>query len=61
MQLANPFIKLPFQFDVERMQSDLNAMPEPAWMAHLSGMKGNNAEFFRYFLENQREVAQSCP
>lgn len=43
MQLAKPFIKLPFQFDVERMQSELNAMPASAWMAHPSGIKGNSA------------------
>tara|TARA_B100000497_G_C7651800_1_gene392169 strand:- start:852 stop:1019 length:168 start_codon:yes stop_codon:yes gene_type:complete len=50
MKLAKPFIKLSFQFDVERMQSDLNAMPESAWMAHLSGMEGSSAiAFLRYF------------
>ena len=43
MQLTKPFIKLPFQFDVEPLNAELNAIPLSAWMAHPSGMKGNSA------------------
>lgn len=43
MRLSRPFIQLPFRFEVAQMANEVSALPEAAWMAHPSGMKGNSA------------------
>ncbi len=43
MELARPFIRLPFSFDAERLAEEASALPATAWMAHPSRMQGNSA------------------
>lgn len=43
MDIAKPFIRLPYGFDAKRLAREVTALPEAAWMAHPSGMKGNSA------------------
>ncbi|MEO1743945.1 MAG: sulfotransferase [Cyanobacteria bacterium J06629_9] len=43
MKLAQEFIKLPWHFDVERLQLEAQAFAEPDWRAHPSGYAGNSA------------------
>jgi len=43
MNLSRPFIRLPFEFDSERLAGEVTALPHDAWMAHPSGMEGNSA------------------
>lgn len=43
MDLSRPFIRLPFEFDSERLAEEVTALPHDAWMTHPSGMKGNSA------------------
>lgn len=43
MQLPEPFLAFPFQFDVERMQAEIAAVPEAAWMRHPGDYPGNSA------------------
>lgn len=43
MQLAHPFIRLPAQFDAERLREEVNAIPESAWNPHPQGFPGNSA------------------
>lgn len=43
MRLPQPFIRLPYAFDAERLAAEVDALPDTAWMPHPSGMKGNSA------------------
>ena len=43
MRLSVPFIKLPFRFDAERLQVELDTVADSAWMDHPSGLPGNSA------------------
>lgn len=43
MKLQVPFIKLPFTFDVERLQAEVAALPEDAWASHPNKLDGNSA------------------
>jgi uncharacterized protein (TIGR03032 family) len=43
MQLAQPFVKLPFRFDTERLRAEVEALPDDAWRRHPTGHKGNTA------------------
>ncbi|MFK8019354.1 MAG: aspartyl/asparaginyl beta-hydroxylase domain-containing protein [Pseudomonadales bacterium] len=43
MELTQPFVKLPLQFDVERLQHELASLDDTQWMAHPSGLVGNSA------------------
>lgn len=43
MELRQPFVKLPWRFDAERLAEEVRALPESAWMAHPSRMQGNSA------------------
>lgn len=43
MRLAKPFFQLPVLFDVERLQSEVAALPAEAWVAHPDSLAGNSA------------------
>lgn len=43
MKLNQPFIRLPYAFDVAQLQSELYAMQPSNWMPHPSGLAGNSA------------------
>lgn len=43
MKLPVPFIKLPFTFDVERLQAEVAAFPADAWASHPNKLDGNSA------------------
>ena len=43
MQLPHPFIRLPQQFDAERLREEVAAIPESAWNPHPQGFPGNSA------------------
>ena len=43
MKLPTPFIKLPFRFDVARLQQEVAAFPEEAWVRHPNNLDGNSA------------------
>ncbi|MEM7569311.1 MAG: aspartyl/asparaginyl beta-hydroxylase domain-containing protein [Pseudomonadota bacterium] len=43
MKLPVPFIKLPIQFDVEKLRADLEAISDDAWRGHNTGFAGNTA------------------
>jgi hypothetical protein len=43
MRLARTFYRLPVQFDVERLQAEVAALPAAAWVAHPNGIRGNSA------------------
>ncbi len=43
MKLARPFIRLPFNFDVEQLQQEVAQFSEERWMAHPSRLTGNSA------------------
>lgn len=43
MKLSVPFIKLPFTFDVERLQAEVAAIPADAWASHPNKIDGNSA------------------
>lgn len=43
MQLAQPFIRLPYRFDAGRLAAEASALEAAAWMPHPSGLKGNSA------------------
>ena len=43
MRLDTEFIRLPLSFDVERMQAEVAAIPEPEWRPHPQGHPGNSA------------------
>lgn len=43
MKLQAPFIKLPFRFDVARLQAEIAAFPAEAWVKHPNNIPGNSA------------------
>ena len=43
MKLDTEFIKLPLAFDVERMRSEVEQVPESEWRPHPQGHPGNSA------------------
>lgn len=43
MELAQPFIRLPFRFDVERLQLELAQFDDAVWMSHPNRIRGNSA------------------
>lgn len=43
MQLAQPFLKFPFRFDVDRLRAEVAAIPEKFWREHQEGFAGNSA------------------
>jgi len=43
MQLAQPFCKFPFRFDVERLQHEALSIPEECWTKHPQDYRGNSA------------------
>ena len=43
MDIARPFIRLPFSFDAAKMSEEVLRLPDSAWMAHPSRMQGNSA------------------
>lgn len=43
MKLEQPFVRLPWQFDAERLATELSALDSAPWMPHPSGMAGNDA------------------
>lgn len=43
MKLPAPFIKLPFHFDVSRLQEEIAAFPAEAWAKHPNNIPGNSA------------------
>ncbi|MBQ0959464.1 sulfotransferase [Ideonella sp. 4Y11] len=43
MKLDKPFIKLPFQFDAERLAQEVQALPPQAWVSHPNAFDGNTA------------------
>lgn len=43
MDIAQPFIRLPFTFDAKRLADEVNNLPESAWMVHPTRMSGNSA------------------
>ena len=43
MQLAAPFVKLPFTFDVAQLTAEISALGEDIWRAHPEGHPGNSA------------------
>ncbi len=43
MRLPSQFIKLPLQFDSERLAAEVAALPDSAWVKHPTGFQGNGA------------------
>ena len=43
MRLSKPFIRLPRQFDAERLAAEVGQFAEGDWMLHPSGLPGNSA------------------
>jgi hypothetical protein len=43
MHLAKPFFRLPRRFDVERLRTEVMAMPAHAWAPHPNGIPGNSS------------------
>lgn len=43
MELERSFIRLPYTFDAERLATEVNELPDSAWMTHPTGFKGNSA------------------
>ncbi|WP_168072029.1 aspartyl/asparaginyl beta-hydroxylase domain-containing protein [Caulobacter sp. SSI4214] len=43
MRLPRPFYQLPVLFDVERLQAEVAALPDEAWVAHPDRLRGNSA------------------
>lgn len=43
MKLEQPFIRLPFRFDVDRLKIELNQFESHHWMAHPNRIQGNAA------------------
>lgn len=41
MEISQPFIRLPFSFDADRLLLETEAMPETAWRPHPTGLPGN--------------------
>lgn len=43
MKLSQPFFQLPVLFDVARLQAEVAALPDAAWVSHPDGVPGNSA------------------
>ena len=43
MRLSQPFFQLPVMFDVARLQDEVAALPNAAWVPHPDGLRGNSA------------------
>lgn len=43
MRLSQPFFQLPVLFDAPRLQAEIAALPEEAWVPHPDGVPGNSA------------------
>lgn len=43
MRLPQPFIRLPLKFDVERLRTEVKALPEAAWAGHPNDIEGNSS------------------
>lgn len=43
MRLPRPFYQLPVLFDTERLQAEVAALPDEAWVAHPDRLRGNSA------------------
>ena len=43
MRLSKPFIRLPFQFDADRLAAEVRQFAPHRWMAHPNGLPGNSA------------------
>lgn len=43
MRLSRPFIRLPFNFDADRLAEEASRFAPDRWMAHPSGLPGNSA------------------
>ena len=43
MKLDQPFVRLPFRFDVDRLKIELDQFDPQYWMAHPNRMQGNDA------------------
>jgi hypothetical protein len=43
MKLARPFVRLPLQFDAQRLAEEVAALPADAWARHPTGFAGNSA------------------
>ena len=43
MELDKPFVRLPYKFDVDRLQTELSQFNDADWLAHPSGIRGNSA------------------
>jgi hypothetical protein len=43
MEIAKPFIRLPYAFDAGRLAEEIAALPANAWMTHPAGFRGNSA------------------
>ena len=43
MKLSQPFFQLPVLFDVARLQAEVAALPDAAWVAHPDQVPGNSA------------------
>ncbi|MFT5572824.1 MAG: hypothetical protein ACI9FR_001748 [Cryomorphaceae bacterium] len=43
MKLSQPFVRLPYRFDVERLQHELSQFNQTAWMEHPNRLNGNSA------------------
>lgn len=43
LDIARPFIRLPYLFDAGRLADEVGQLPDSAWMAHPQRMSGNTA------------------
>ena len=43
MRLSRPFIRLPFQFDADRLAAEVRQFAPHRWMPHPNGLPGNSA------------------
>ena len=43
MEIAKPFIRLPYSFDASKLAAEVSELDDSAWMVHPSGMTGNSA------------------
>jgi hypothetical protein len=43
VEIARPFIRLPFAFDAARLAEELQELPDTVWMPHPLGLRGNFA------------------
>lgn len=43
MEIARPFIRLPYAFDPDRLAEEIGAFGDDAWMVHPAGFRGNSS------------------